>query len=294
MPLAFLAADIQAAILEGRQPVGLIRQRLIAGEIPAAWADLHGLTSNQLGLPMATRMVRDAWSQRCGRHKLFATMVALWHCGGMKALDQALTSGRANQKARTRSAILASAAQLIREGVRPTVEEAALAVGISKRTAYRYFASQEHLLADAVLDSLRQRMDELLAPSAVSDDVRQRVTDLAVAMNHLAETHEAELRVMIRTALDRKSGVEKDPGMRPSGQRRLQWIETALRPIQDELPKARYIRLVNSLAVCLGVDALLVLRDVCGISGPEAEETMVGMALTILDKALAESAGRSR
>jgi AcrR family transcriptional regulator len=201
-------------------------------------------------------------------------------------LDQAPNSGRTNQKARTRAAILASAAQLIRDGHRPTVEEAALAVGISKRTAYRYFASQEHLLADAVLDTLRQRMDELLAPSAASEDVHARVTALAIALNRLAETHEAELRVMIRTALDR--GRVEDPGMRPRGQRRLLWIETALKPIQDQLPKERYLRLVNSLAVCLGVDALLVLRDVCGIAGSAAEETMVWMANTILDRALAE------
>ena len=41
--IAFLAPDIQVAILEGRQPVGLFRQRLITGEIPAAWADQRRL-----------------------------------------------------------------------------------------------------------------------------------------------------------------------------------------------------------------------------------------------------------
>jgi AcrR family transcriptional regulator len=193
-----------------------------------------------------------------------------------------------NQKARTRAAILASAAQLIRDGRRPTVEEAALAVGISKRTAYRYFASQEHLLADAVLDSLRQQMDELLASSAATEDVHARITALAVALSRLAETHEAELRVMIRTSLDRNTGAVEEPGLRPRGQRRLLWIETALAPVRDELPRARYTRLVNSLAVCLGVDALIILRDICGIRGQAAEETMVWMANTILDRVLAE------
>jgi site-specific DNA recombinase len=37
--LAFLAPDVQAAILEGRQPAGLNRQRLVVGEIPGAWED---------------------------------------------------------------------------------------------------------------------------------------------------------------------------------------------------------------------------------------------------------------
>ena len=39
MRMAYLAPDIQAQILEGRQPVELTRQRLVLGEIPLAWAD---------------------------------------------------------------------------------------------------------------------------------------------------------------------------------------------------------------------------------------------------------------
>jgi hypothetical protein len=41
--LAFLAPEIQSAILEGRQPVGLNRQRLVLGPIPPAWADQRRL-----------------------------------------------------------------------------------------------------------------------------------------------------------------------------------------------------------------------------------------------------------
>jgi AcrR family transcriptional regulator len=204
-------------------------------------------------------------------------------------LDQAPGGGRTNQKARTRAAILASAIQLIREGRRPTVEEAALAVGISKRTAYRYFTSQEHMLADAALDALRVRMDEMFAATAASTDVRVRIAALAVALSRLAQTHEAELRVMMRASLDQGLTLRgQGPAAPARGRRRLDWIETALQPIQHQLPKDRYSRLVNSLAVCLGVDALMVLRDVCGVTGAEAEDTMVWMANTILDRALAD------
>ena len=37
--LAFLAPDIQSAILEGRQPAGFNRQRLVLKDIPPAWDD---------------------------------------------------------------------------------------------------------------------------------------------------------------------------------------------------------------------------------------------------------------
>ena len=38
-PLAFLAPDIQTAIVEGRQPAGLTREWLIKNPLPLAWAD---------------------------------------------------------------------------------------------------------------------------------------------------------------------------------------------------------------------------------------------------------------
>jgi AcrR family transcriptional regulator len=207
----------------------------------------------------------------------------------MKEMGQVPEGGRTNQKARTRAALLASAIQLIRNGGRPTVEEAALAAGISKRTAYRYFTSQDHLLADAALDALRVRMNEMFAAIAASTDVHARIATLAVALCRLTQTHEAELRVMMRAALDQGSNaLGHVPPVPARGRRRLDWIEAALQPIHGQLPKYRYTRLVNSLAVCLGVDAVMVLRDVCGVSGAAAEDTMIGMANAIVDRALAD------
>lgn len=196
-----------------------------------------------------------------------------------------------NQKARTRTALLDSAIVLIRQGRRPTVEEAAVAVGISKRTAYRYFVSQEHMLADAALESLRGYMDEMFAAIPPAADVHTRIAGLAAALRRLAETHDAELRVMIRASLDQNArGADLGAERPPRGQRRLDWIQTALAPVRDRLAPESYARLVNSLAVCLGIDALIVLRDICGVSGEPAEALMVGMAITLLDKALSEAA----
>jgi AcrR family transcriptional regulator len=203
-------------------------------------------------------------------------------------LDQELSSGRVNQKARTKIALLESAAALVRAGKRPTVEEAALAVGISKRTAYRYFVSQEHMLADAALESLRGQMGEMMTSIAASSDVHGRIANLAVALRRLAETHEAELREMMRASLDSKA--ESDNGITPKrGQRRLDWITQSLSPVRDQLSEVNYTRLQNSLAVCLGIDALIVLRDICGASGMEAEDVMIWMSNAILDRALLEN-----
>jgi AcrR family transcriptional regulator len=208
---------------------------------------------------------------------------------GHKELSQDLSKERTNQKARTRTALLASAGALVRAGKRPTVEEAASAAGISKRTAYRYFVSQEHLLADAALETLRPRMDEMLESVATSNDVHARVASLAVALRHLAEEHDAELREMIRAPLNRGTAPSAADAPRARGGRRLDWIRTSLDPIREGVPTDSFEKLTDCLAVCLGIDALMVLRDICGVSGEKAEELMVWMATAILDRALSEA-----
>jgi AcrR family transcriptional regulator len=203
-------------------------------------------------------------------------------------LSQELTKERTHQKERTRKALLAAAGALIRAGKRPTVEEAASAADISKRTAYRYFVSQEHLLADAALETLRPRIDEMLASVAASDDVQARVASLAVALRRLAEEHDGELREMIRASLNRAAGAGK--GEAPlRGGRRLDWIRASLAPLRNNIPAANFEKLTDCLAVCLGIDALMVLRDICGVSGEKAEDLMVWMANAIIDKALSEA-----
>jgi len=216
-------------------------------------------------------------------------VVALWHCSDMKEIDQADLGGRANQKARTRAALLASALDLIRKGRRPTVEEAAVAVGISKRTAYRYFLSQDHMLADAALDGLRGRMDNLFAAPAAAD-AHTRLASLATALRQLGESHEPELRTMMRAALDMSLSGQQQPAAPARGGRRLDWIRTALDPVKDRLPQEAYSQLVDALAVCVGIDALIVLRDVCGLRSEEAEKVMIWMSTSLLDRALTDAA----
>src|SRR5918994_6428691 len=55
-------------------------------------------------------------------------------------------TGRTNQKARTRTALLNATRELLAEGVNPTVEQAADRAAISRTTAYRYFTNQRALL----------------------------------------------------------------------------------------------------------------------------------------------------
>src|SRR6188508_3231775 len=88
-------------------------------------------------------------------------------------------SGRREQKARTRVALVEATRRLLADGVEPTVEEAAASAGISRTTAYRYFPSQRDLLL-AAHPEIEQKT---LLPAGAPDDVPAR---LAIVLAELA------------------------------------------------------------------------------------------------------------
>ncbi len=71
---------------------------------------------------------------------------------------------RENQRRRTRKDLLRAAAELLREGARPTLAEVAERAMLSRATAYRYFSSIEALLAEAPIDGVAPD------PSMFADD----------------------------------------------------------------------------------------------------------------------------
>src|SRR6516162_5155568 len=61
---------------------------------------------------------------------------------------------RANQRERTRSAIMEGARKLLRDGKIPSVADAAEMAMVSRATAYRYFPTQSALIQEAVQTGL--------------------------------------------------------------------------------------------------------------------------------------------
>ena len=204
---------------------------------------------------------------------------------------QDVNEGRIAQKARTRTLLLRSAADLIQQGRRPTIEEAAEAVGISKRTAYRYFVSQDHMLADAALESIRPEFQKLLEGPRALAAPSQRLECLIRAMNGLVPVYENELRVIVRAALDRSSDEAAASG-RPRGQRRVDWVAEAIAPLKFELPPDLYERLTAALAATVGFDVYILLRDIAQLAPDTIDDTMVWMGLTLLQATEKEAAER--
>ena len=199
-----------------------------------------------------------------------------------------LAGGRINQKLRTRRDLLTTASRLVAEGKQPTVTEVADAAEVSRRTAYRYFPTQQKLLVEAALDGLRPVMEAALAaaPDGLTEvDLAKRLDTLVRSMHELTVENEQLLRTMIHlTVLE-----QTDHGTRKRGSRRVDWIELAVGSLKPRLSKAAYARLVSALTLITGIESLLVLRDIRGLSGPQAISLSQWMARAVLRETLREA-----
>ena len=186
---------------------------------------------------------------------------------------------RVQQKERTRSALAAAARQLVAEGRAPTVEDAAEAAGISRTTAYRYFKNQAELLAEAHPETQAATM----LPSKPPSDVGARIDAVGREVTRIVLESEEQQRTMLRLSLDPKTPRESLP-LRQG--RAIKWIEEALAPLATRWPKAKLRRLALAIRTTIGIEALVWLTDVAGLSRDEAVKTMRWSAAALVRGAL--------
>jgi AcrR family transcriptional regulator len=197
--------------------------------------------------------------------------------------------GRVRQKRRTKALLLRAAAELIGRGEVPTVTSVADEADVSRRTAYRYFPSQEQLLAEASLESLRPEVEAIIESARREQDAAEALRRVVGGIQKLAVKHEALLRSILRLSLDRKLG----EGVPVRGRRRLDWIESALETVKPRLSARAYERLVSALTLTLGVEALVILHDIRGLDSKQSIEICQWAAGALLEAALREGSGKA-
>jgi AcrR family transcriptional regulator len=192
-------------------------------------------------------------------------------------------TGRRDQKARTRNALVESTRDLLRKGVTPTVEEAAAAASISRTTAYRYFPNQRSLLAAAHPEIERSTLLGEDAP----EDAEERYELAVEAFTRLVVDSEPQLRTMLRLSLEPDADDRQELLLRQG--RAIPWFEDALAPLRDRLPESALRRLVLATRVACGIEALVWLTDIAELSRDEAVEVMRSSARALFQSAISEA-----
>lgn len=189
-------------------------------------------------------------------------------------------TGRARQKQRTRMALVAAARELVASGGRPpTVGEAAEAALVSRTTAYRYFPTQRSLLLAAHPEVEATSM----LPEDVGEDPEERIAAAVRGFMAMVVDTEPQQRTMLRLSLESDTESRQLP-LRQG--RAIDWFTEALEPVGDRLGDDAVRRLAIAVRAASGVEALVWLTDVAGLTREQAVEQMVWSAVALVRRAV--------
>ena len=194
--------------------------------------------------------------------------------------------GRTQQKQRTRAALVSAARDLVAQGLSPTVEDAASAASVSRTTAYRYFSSQRSLLAAAHPETAAAS----LLPPNPPEDPETRLDLVLKAFTKSTVDSESQQRTMLRLSLEAED--RTDLPLRQG--RAIRWIEDALEPLRDTLGDDELRRLVLAIRSATGIEALIWLTDIAGLSRREAVKVMRWSGMAMFRSALADGGPKAR
>ena len=192
------------------------------------------------------------------------------------------TTGRSNQKLRTRNAIVAAAAELSSGGGEVTMPAVAKAALVSEATAYRYFPDLASLLEEAIAGQLPS-VAEALAPVAGCDDPVTRTAAVTEFLLRHVQSRQGVVRALIAATITRPGAPHARPGLR------FGLIDGALAPLEGTLgvtDPAALAQLKRDLAVVVSAEALFSLTDLDGLDPEEAIASIVRTASTLTRAAL--------
>ncbi len=200
--------------------------------------------------------------------------------------------GRFRQRARTRALLVKTASELIQSGETPTVTAVAEAAQISRRTAYRYFPSQEQLLAEAAIKSAQP----LVSNTEFPGDLTERIRLLVATVQRFVYENQGAARTIVRLTADHvldhnAAGAEEFMPVRTN---RIKWISTALAPARKRLGGKQFQRLVSAVCLCVGIESVMVLTNLRGLSQKEATRVSLWAAETLVAGALEQAQQRLR
>lgn len=193
------------------------------------------------------------------------------------------SEGRTQQKQRTRQALVDAARDLVAQGLTPTVEEAAASAAVSRATAYRYFANQRALLAAAHPETAAS---SLLPPNA-PDDPELRVALVVEAFTKLIAATESQQRTMLHLSLIADDDERKSLPLRQG--RAIGWLTEALEPARSQLGDDGLKRAALAIRSATGIEALIWLTDIAGLSQRQAIKLMRWTARAICRTALEDA-----
>lgn len=200
-----------------------------------------------------------------------------------------LDSGRIDQKRRTRDILIKAAADLIAQGRDVSISDIVNITKIGRTTVYRYFPTLDVLIANAALWKVagpdQSKIDSRVAQESTP---AQRIDAMVVENDYLTNRHSREFRAMLRVSLDNGAKGQQRARVRYFAFKR------ALADLETTAGKAAMETLVCALTLTVGIEAQIVLREICLLNEVEAREVKRWAAKVLLNAALSDDKPKPR
>lgn len=200
-----------------------------------------------------------------------------------------LSSGRVNQKRRTRDVLIKAAADLLAQNREVSISAVSALTKLGRTTIYRYFSTTDALIANAALWRVagpdQTRIENKVNLAAT---LEQRVDALVVENDQSTNRHSHEFREMLRVSLDSGGKGERRARVRYFAFKR------ALGTIEGQLGKREFERLICALSLTVGIEAKIVLEDICLLPARDACSVKRWAASALLEAALRDRKRRKR
>lgn len=184
-----------------------------------------------------------------------------------------IQSGRIQQKLQTRDKILASAKYFLHKGIDFNLDDVAKKAGVSRATIYRYYSSTEILASEAALD-INTQSPETVLKHLEEQSLEQILLGVQDYFNTLAIDHENAFRKYLSISIgDSSSEIKR-------GARRKKTLLLALE--NSSLTQKEKEKAANLLTHLMGIEPLIVSKDVCGLTNKQSKEILTWGMMLIL------------
>ncbi|APA64156.1 TetR/AcrR family transcriptional regulator [Maribacter sp. 1_2014MBL_MicDiv] len=187
--------------------------------------------------------------------------------------DDYINTGRKNQKQETRDKIIESAQYFLNKGIEFNLEDVAGRTGVSRATIYRYYSNVQILAEEAGLD-INTLHPEHIIENVQNETFENKVLGIQDYFNTLAIDNENAFRKYLSIV------IASNPSEIKRGARRKKTMQLAFE--NTNFTKQEEEDLTNLLIILMGIEPLIITKDVSGLDNKESLRLMKwGMKLIL-------------
>ncbi|NNC83925.1 MAG: TetR/AcrR family transcriptional regulator [Flavobacteriales bacterium] len=188
-----------------------------------------------------------------------------------------LDKGRIHQKMQTRASILNATKGLLKKRKKLSLEDIAAKAKVSRATMYRYFPNIELLIMEASLE-ISHATPEEICENIQGLDLTNKILSIQDHFNALAIEHEVAFRRYL--ALATVEAINSKKKIR--GARRVKTLRLALAPHKSSFKKNEFDRFIASATVLMGIDAIIVCKDVTRLNNEQSLNSLAWCMKSLL------------